>query len=66
VLLGIAVVLFCVAFYFASQPSTQVTETLISSNIGTGLASLGFALAGGMALFACALVKPDPPAKEAP
>jgi hypothetical protein len=47
VFIAIAVVLFGVAFFWATQPP----------NMASGMAAFGFALAGGMSLIAAAIVK---------
>jgi hypothetical protein len=68
VLLCVAGGLFWAAYDFGSRPAFQQTQrssqpgAQIASNVTAGLASLGFALAGGMALLAAALVRPDPAA----
>jgi hypothetical protein len=67
--LGAAAVLFGIAWHFGGQspyktasPSRETPETqyAIAPNNTAGLAALGFALGGGLALVAAALVRPDP------
>jgi hypothetical protein len=70
----IAIVLFIIAAYFGNQvPFQQISgsttsvgngqmasQVAIASNYVAGLASLGFALAGGLTLIAAAILKNGP------
>src|SRR3954471_14879543 len=67
-LLVVALILFCVAGAFgASEPFRTASPSVISDktayaiapNVTAGLASLGFALAGGLSLLAASLVRGD-------
>ncbi len=69
-----AILLFIVAVYFGNEKPFQeisgsttsvgngqvASQVAIASNYVAGLASLGFALAGGLALIAAAIVKNGP------
>jgi hypothetical protein len=73
VFVGISLVLFLIAYNFGNQrPCEQVSGGYVGSgnapiagNVGivsnyvSGLAALGFAISGGLALVAAAIVKPD-------
>jgi hypothetical protein len=59
-LLALTLFVVALAFGYGQQPwQWNSASTVVAPNVLAGLASLGFAVAGGLSLLAAALVRPD-------